>query len=71
MKRNDWKNVQFIFGPVRYRRTLMVDQESQNHYLLDDWLGIRNYQRHNPLVEVKEAELASKCTYRGADELLK
>ncbi|MBT2733099.1 ISLre2 family transposase [Carnobacterium sp. ISL-102] len=71
VKRDDWKTVQFIFGPVRYRRTLMVDQESQNHYPLDDWLGIRNYQRHSPLVEVKVAELASKCTYRDTAELLK
>ena len=71
VKRDDWKTVQFIFGPVRYRRTLMIDQESQNHYPLDDWLGIRNYQRHSPLVEVKVAELASKCTYRDTAELLK
>ena len=71
VKREDWKTVQFIFGPVRYRRTLMADQEGQNHYPLDEWLGIRNYQRHSPLVEVKIAELASKCTYRDTAELLK
>ncbi|WP_177186231.1 UPF0236 family transposase-like protein, partial [Pisciglobus halotolerans] len=71
VKREDWKTVQFVFGPVRYRRTLMVDQENQNHYPLDEWLGIRNYQRHSPLVEVKVAELASKCTYRDTAELLK
>jgi len=71
VKREDWKTVQFIFGPVRYRRTLMADQEGQNHYPLDEWLGIRNYQRHSPLVEVKVAELASKCTYRDTAELLK
>ncbi|SFH87786.1 Uncharacterised protein family (UPF0236), partial [Pisciglobus halotolerans] len=29
VKREDWKTVQFVFGPVRYRRTLMVDQENQ------------------------------------------
>ena len=71
VKREDWKTVQFIFGPVCYRRTLMADQESQNHYPLDEWLGIRKYQRHSPLVEVKIAELASKCTYRDTAELLK
>lgn len=71
VKRADWKTVQFLFGPVRYHRTLMVGQESQNHYPLDEWLGIRNYQRHNPLVEVKVAELASKCTYRDTADLLK
>ena len=71
VKREDWKTVQFIFGPVRYRRTLMADQESQNHYPLDEWLGIRKHQRHSPLVEVKIAELASKCTYRDTAEILK
>lgn len=70
VKREDWKTVQFIFGPVRYRRTLMIDQESQNHYPLDDWLGIRKYQRHSPLVEVKVAELASKVTYRDTADML-
>ena len=27
----DWKTVQFIFGPVRYCSTLIVDCDSQNH----------------------------------------
>ncbi|WP_081981879.1 UPF0236 family transposase-like protein [Pisciglobus halotolerans] len=71
VKREDRKTVELIFGPVRYRRTLMVDQENQNHYPLDEWFGIRDYQRHSPLVEVKVAELASKCTYRDTTELLK
>ena len=70
VKREDWKTVQFIFGSVRYCRTLMIDQESQNHYPLDDWLGIRKYQRHSPLVEVKVAELASKVTYRDTADIL-
>ena len=70
VKREDWKTVQFIFGPVRYRRSLMIDRENQNHYPLDDWLGIRKYQRHSPLVEVKVAELASKATYRDTADML-
>ncbi|MCI3028558.1 ISLre2 family transposase [Desemzia sp. C1] len=70
VKREDWKTVQFIFGPVRYRRTLMMDQNHQNHYPLDEWLGIRKYQRHSPLVEVKAAELASKATYRDTADIL-
>ena len=41
VKREDSKTVQFIFGPVRYRRTLMADQESQNHYPLSGW-GFEN-----------------------------
>lgn len=71
VERDDWKTVQFIFGPVRYHRTLMTDQDGQNHYPLDEWIGIRKYQRHSPLVEVKVAELASKCTYRDTAEILK
>ncbi len=70
VKREDWKTVQFIFGPVRYYRTLMVDHKDQNHYPLDEWLGIRKYQRHSPLVEVKVAELASKATYRDTATML-
>ncbi len=70
VKREDWKTVQFIFGPVRYYRTLMVDHMDQNHYPLDEWLGIRRYQRHSPLVEVKVAELASKATYRDTATML-
>ncbi|MFL2146782.1 UPF0236 family transposase-like protein, partial [Desemzia sp. FAM 24101] len=70
VKRADWKTVQFIFGPVRYRRTLMVDTNNQNHYPLDEWLGIRKYQRHSPLVEVKVSELVSKATYRDTAAIL-
>src|SRR5699024_1887505 len=71
VKREDWKTIQFIIGPVRYHRTLMMDSDNKNQYPLDEWLGIRKYQRHSPLVEVKVAELASKCTYRDTAELLK
>ncbi|WP_035028552.1 ISLre2 family transposase [Carnobacterium mobile] len=70
VKREDWKMVQFSFGPIRYYRTLMVDHTDQNHYPLDEWLGIRKYQRHSPLVEVKVAELASKSTYRDTATML-
>jgi len=31
---------------------------------LDEWLGIQKYERRSPLVDVKIAELASKCDYR-------
>lgn len=71
VKRSDWKTVQFIFGPVSFYRTLMVDENGENHYPLDEWLGIRNYQRYSPLVEVKVAELASELTYRETAKTLK
>ncbi len=60
-----------MFGPVRYRRTLMVDPEGENHYPLDEWIGIRKHQRLSPLVEVKVAEMASEATYRETERVLK
>jgi hypothetical protein len=71
VKRSDWKTVQFIFGPVSFKRTLMVDQNGVNHYPLDEWLGVRKYQRYSPLVEVKVAELAGESTYRETARILK
>lgn len=64
VKRNDYRTVQYIFGSVQYKRTLMEDPNGENHYPLDKWLGIESYQRYSPLVEVQVAELASDATYR-------
>ena len=71
VERNDEKGIQFIFGNVRYKRTLMYDDESNPRYPLDEWLGLRKRQRHSPLVEVKVAELASKSDYRESARILK
>lgn len=71
VKRSDWKTIQFIFGSVSFYRTLMVDENGENHYPLDEWLGICKYQRYSPLVEVKVAELASESTYRETARTLK
>ena len=71
VKREDCKTIQFMFGPVCYRRTLMVDPQGENHYPLDEWLGIRKHQRQSPLVEVKVAEMASEATYRETARVLK
>src|SRR5690625_7450799 len=70
VERNDYKNIQFIFGNVRYRRTLMYDDNGKPHYPLDSWLGFRKKQRYSPLVEVKVAELASDSTYRESSRIL-
>lgn len=70
VERNDEKSVQFIFGNVRYKRTLMYDQKGNPRYPLDEWLGFRKYQRQSPLVEVKVAELASKSDYRESARIL-
>src|SRR5690625_4135081 len=43
VERCDEKSLQFTFGHVRYRRTLMYDQEGQAHYPLDHWLGFRKH----------------------------
>ena len=69
--RNDSKRIQFIFGDVRFRRTLMYDDNGNPRYPLDEWLGLRKRQRQSPLVEVKVAELASKSDYRESARILK
>lgn len=71
VKRADWKTVQFMFGPVTFRRTLMEDPEGKSRYPLDGLLGIRKYQRQSPLVEVKVAEMASEVTYRETARILR
>src|SRR5690625_5229579 len=71
VERNDEKGIQFIFGNVRYKRTLMYDDKSNPRYPLDEWLGLRKRQCHSPLVEVKVAELASKSDYRESARILK
>jgi hypothetical protein len=71
VERSDWKNIQFTFGTVRYRHTLMHDQKGESHYPLDEWLGLHKFQRYSSLVEVKVAELASENTYREAARILK
>jgi len=69
--RNDDKNIQFTFGNVRYRRTLMYDENGEPHYPLDSWLGFRKKQYYSPLVEIKVAELASDSTYRESSRILR
>src|SRR5690625_1667825 len=71
VERNDEKSMQFIFGDVRYRRTLMYDQNGAPRYPLDEWLNFRKGQRYSPLVEVKVAELASQSIYRESERILK
>lgn len=71
VKRKDRKTLQFIFGEVSFRHTLMGDEKNQPNYPFDEWLGIRKYQRYSPLVEVKVAELASESTYRETARVLK
>lgn len=68
--RNDPRSIQFTFGNVHFKRTLMYDENDKPHYPLDDWLGIRKYQRYSPLVELKVAELASESTYREVARIL-
>ena len=70
VKREDWKMIQFTFGSVQFRHTLMGDEKGDSHYPFDEWIGLRKYQRYSPLVEVKVAELASECTYRESARIL-
>lgn len=49
---------------------LMKDPNGQNHYPLDEWLGIKKHQRYSPLVEVQVVELASDATYRDTAKFI-
>lgn len=64
MERTDPKAIQFIIGSVRYRRTLMHDEQECPRNPLEEWLSFRRYHRHSLFVEVKTVELASGSTYR-------
>lgn len=70
VERNDARTIQYIFGPVQYKRTLMKDPNGNNHYPLDEWLGIKKHQRYSPLVEVQVAELVSDATYRDTAKFI-
>lgn len=63
-ERKDPRTIQFLYGPVTYKRTLMYDTKGLPQYPMDEFLGIRKRQRLSPYVEVKTAELASENTYR-------
>ncbi|TCT18789.1 uncharacterized protein UPF0236 [Melghiribacillus thermohalophilus] len=69
--RDDEKTVQFTFGSVTFRHTSMRDGKGECRHPLDEWLGLRKYQRHSSLVEVKVAEMASEMDYREAARVLK
>jgi len=70
-ERKDKKTLTFTFGAVTYRRSLMYDNEGNPHYPLDEWLGLRPYQRYSAMVELKAAELAREATYREVARVLK
>lgn len=69
--REDDKTVQFIFGGVTFRHSSMRDGKGNCRHPFDEWLGLRKYQRHSSLVEVKVAEMASETDYREVARVLK
>ncbi|MEQ6378797.1 UPF0236 family protein, partial [Bacillaceae bacterium S4-13-56] len=69
--RDDEKTVQFTFGGVTFRHTSMRDKKGNCRHPFDEWLGLRKYQRHSALVEVKIAEMASETDYRETARVLK
>lgn len=71
VNRNDFRTVQCVFGPVQFKRTLMVDPKGQSHYPLDEWLGLKKRQRYSALVEVQMTELAADATYRDTADFIK
>src|SRR5699024_4034510 len=71
VERNDEKSIQFIFGNVQFNRTLMYDDQNNQRYPVDEWLGLRKRQKQSPLVEIKVAESASESDYREVERTLK
>lgn len=71
VERNDEREIQFIFGVVRFTHTLMYDLEDNARYPFDEWAGFKKYQRKSPFVEVKVAEMAAESTYRETSRILK
>lgn len=69
-ERKDERTVNFLFGEVRFTRTLMCHKSKKSIYPLDNLLGLRTRQRYSPLVEVKIAEAASEATYREVARLM-
>ncbi|RCS34181.1 hypothetical protein DN050_14100 [Heyndrickxia coagulans] len=69
--RSDNRSVQFLFGSVTFKRSLMRDKRGNSHYPLDECLGLVPHRRYSPLVELKVAELASENTYREVANILK
>ncbi len=49
--RSDNRSVQFLFGSVTFKRSLMRDKRGNSHYPLDECLGLVPHQRYSPLVE--------------------
>lgn len=70
-ERTDKREIQFTFGVVRFRHTLMYDLEGEAHYPFDEWAGFKKSGRRSPYVDVKIAELASENTYREVSRILK
>ena len=71
VERNDSRTIQFSFGAVTYRRTLVKNRnQKETFYPLDKWLGFCKYQRYSPLVELRVAELASESDYRESARVL-
>lgn len=66
----DKKTLYFTFGAVTYWRSLMKDGKGRPVYPLDQYLGLRKYQRFSALVEVKVAEMASGGDYREVADIL-
>lgn len=66
----DQRTLQFLFGPVTFTHTRMLDPEGKASYPLDRVLKLRKWMRYSPKVEYEVAALAGRMPYRKVKEAL-
>lgn len=64
------RTVQFSYGAVEIRRRRMRKDGEKSIVPLDEAIGLEEYIRYSPLVEMKAAKVASDGVYRKAAEAI-
>lgn len=59
-----------VFGDVRIRRRVYVDESGRQRYLLDEAIGLRKSARVSPLLEGRAVFLSSHIPFGGCEEVL-
>src|SRR5699024_12719706 len=52
VERNNGKSIKFIFGNVRFNRTVMYDDQNNTIYPLDELLALRKRQKKSTMVQI-------------------
>ena len=64
------RTVQFSYGAVEIRRRRMRKDGEKSIVPLDEAIGLEEYIRYSPLVEMKAAKVASDGVYRKAADAI-